>query len=187
MSDPLDNPYAPPLAQVAPAHDGDDPRSVRARHIQHEASLRAFGLLFLLGGGLMVLVGIALLYERATGDLGGPGERMEVAVPLALVTAVAALQLASGVGLRRLAPWSKVPASLAAVVSLVNIPVGTVIGVYGLYLLHTAKGRLVLSADYAAIRAQTPDMRPRTSVVTWVLLGLLVLFAVGMLVGGVSM
>lgn len=187
MPAPVDNPYAPPLAVVAPTDDGDDPRAIRARHIQHEASLRAFGLLFLLGGGAMLLVAGVLLAGLPGSDWDGRSLWADGVVPVSLIGGIAGLQLSAGVGLRRLAPWAKAPAGLAAGVSLLNIPVGTVIGGYGLYLVFSPKGRAVLSADYAAVRAQTPDMRPRTSTVTWALLGLLVVLAVGLLVVGIRM
>lgn len=181
----MDNPYQPPLADVAvatPALTGA--RKLRQQHIQHEASIRSFGLLFLLGGGVVFLGGGAGLVAGLASMGSGPAVApAELAIFVVLVL-LGGGQLAAGVAMRRLHPRSRVPGSLLAGVTLLNFPVGTLIGGYILYLLNSEKGRTILSPAYAEVRAQTADMRPRTSTAAWVFLGVLVLALLAMLLGG---
>lgn len=65
--------------------------------------------------------------------------------PLALLAAVgllsAALCLVAGVGLVRGARWGRVLGFVASIVSLATVPIGTVIGTYGLIVLLSTRER----------------------------------------------
>ncbi|RYD47808.1 MAG: hypothetical protein EOP83_27455 [Verrucomicrobiaceae bacterium] len=105
---------------------------------------------------------------------------------LGVFVVIGAAQLFAGWGLRKLRPWAKIPAAILAGISLLSIPVGTVIGGYILYLLFSAKGRMVLSPEYADIIAQTPHLRYRTPRWIWILLIVIILLFVGLIVFGTS-
>ena len=50
-----------------------------------------------------------------------------------------------------------------------------------LYLIFSAKGKMVFSDEYRAVIEQTPDIKYRTSVIVWIVLGLiLVIIAFGL-------
>ena len=154
---PMDNPYQPPLAHVAevePASDDpNDPRRVRRAHIQHEASIRSFGLLYLLGGGFGLLAGALGVVAAVGGGLGVGA--MELGI-LALLSAFGAAQAAVGVGLRRLDPRARIPGSVLAALSMVSVPLGTLLGAYALWLFNSRKGRTILSPAYAAVAGPDP-------------------------------
>ena len=57
-----------------------------------------------------------------------------------------------------------------AAASLFWIPIGTVIGLYMLYLLFSPKGSKVLSAEYRDIVLLTPDIRYRMPRWFWIMI-----------------
>ena len=164
------NPYATPKAVVADDGAGSEAEAVRKEHITHEASVKAVGILFILGGLLTLIgAGVGLLAPGAT---AGEDSAVLVAAGLA-IGALSIAYLACGWGLRTLKPWARMPAAVLAVIGLLGFPIGTLINAYILWLLLSRKGRMVLSADYAAVVEATPHIKYRTSIVVWVVLGLL--------------
>ena len=69
---------------------------------------------------------------------------------------------------------------LLVIWSLQSIPaaIGTLINGYIIWLILSKKGRLILSPEYAAIVEATSHIKYRTSIVVWILLGLIVLLVV---------
>ena len=61
-----------------------------------------------------------------------------------------------------------------SVVGLIGFPIGTLISGYILYLLWGKKGRVIFSPEYQAVIAATPHVKYKTSIVVWILLGLVV-------------
>jgi len=164
------NPYATPKAAVTDDGAGSVAEAVRKEHIAHEASVKAVGLLFILGGLLTLIgAGVGLFAPGATA-----GEDSAVLVFAGLaIGALSIAYLACGWGLRTLKPWARIPAVVLAAIGLLGFPIGTLINAYILWLLLSRKGRMVLSTDYAAIVEATPRIKYRTSVVVWIVLGLL--------------
>lgn len=183
------NPYAAPLTDSRTDQRPDTPEeAIRREHLSHEASIRAMGLLFLLGavlltlyvvaGGFMgVLALIAIAQGQANADLVGIGILVGIFVLVILITI---LQWWVGLGLRRLDHRVRTPAIALSALGLLGFPVGTLINGYFLYLLLSKKGKYILTPQYQAIRAATPHIRYRTSIVVWIFLILLiVVLAVG--------
>lgn len=173
------DPYTPPRSDVSGAAEVPDAVRIRTEHLHTERYLRAFGRLFLLGA--VVAIGSTALLARtlAAGD--------PVPAELALLAVSVGVGLAStwtGWMLATLNPRGRVPALVLSALALFSPPVGTVTGGLVLYLLMTEKGRFVLSEEYAAIRAATPEVRARTSPVVWVVLGLMALGCAGVLLLG---
>ena len=81
-----------------------------------------------------------------------------------------------------LASWVKIPVGLLGGLGLLNYPIGTVINSAILYIIFCKKGRTVLSKEYEEIIAATPDVRYKTSVVTWVFVGLLLTGIAGVII-----
>ena len=91
-------------------------------------------------------------------------------------------QFCVGYGLRRLKRWSRVPSGILSGLGLLAIPIGTLINAYILYLIFSKKGKMVFSDEYHDIIKQTPHIKYRTSIVIWVVLGvLLALMGFGLL------
>ena len=59
-------------------------------------------------------------------------------------------------------------------IGLLGFPIGTLISAYFLYLLLSEKGSYVFSDAYKQVIAQTPHMRYKTSILTWIVVILLV-------------
>ena len=102
----------------------------------------AFGAIGLLGALLLVFV-----FGGAAGIVGASGDpQASVAVPIIGVTGmalVAFLLLTSlpgviiGIGLLRLRPWARIAGIVISIVALLMIPFGTIVGVYGLWVLFS--------------------------------------------------
>ena len=92
------------------------------------------------------------------------------------------LQGYAGWGLRKFQGGARIIAIIFAVIGLIGIPIGTLISVYFLYLLCSAKGSVVFSDEYEDVIRQTPHIKYKTSIVVWIFLGLLILvFAIGII------
>jgi hypothetical protein len=176
MTTNLSNPYAPPRANLESAPCDSEAAVVRRAHLNHEASIKAVGTLYLLGAAGLIIVAIS-----------GAAWQKSLSLPLALLFAtllagLGGLQLWVGFGLRKLRPWTKIPAGIMSGLGLVSFPIGTLINGYILYLLFSKKGRMVLSEPYQEIIAATPDIKYKTSILVWILLALVVALAAFVLV-----
>ena len=147
---------------------------IRNLHIKHEASVKSVGLLYYLGGFFLLLAGAAAV----AGNLA-TGQKPESVVVGALFAVLAAGQLFAGSGLRRLRPWARIAAGVLSGIGLIGFPLGTIINGYILWLLFSQKGTTVFSPEYQEVIRQTPHIKYKTSIVVWVVLGLLVLFLFG--------
>ena len=165
------NPYQAPAANVDTLLEGEiaNAEEIRKQYINHEASIRSVGLLYYLGfiGSLVALVVYATEFNRS---------EMGVSIAIIAVFAVlAALYLWVGRGLRTLKSSIKIPATIIAALGLLSFPVGTLINGYILYLIHSAKGKMVFSEEYSKVIAATPHIKYKTPLLVWIFLGIIVL------------
>lgn len=164
------NPYAPPEAEVADISGADpEAEAIRQEHIRHESSIRSVGVLYYLGGILMLIGGIAFLGAGAIGE-----------VAVGFTIALGAVYLVLGVlsifvarDLRRFKPWARIATIVFSGIGLLGFPLGTLINGYILYLVLSQKGRRIFEPDYPDIVAATPHIKYRTSIVVWIVLGIL--------------
>jgi hypothetical protein len=160
------NPYAAPAARVADVAANPEAEATRRAHISHEASVKAVGLLYYLGGAGLLLTAVAFLFA--------PRDSLTPLV-MALVIAVLGIgQLAAGWGVRALRPWARIVGIVLSVIGLAGFPVGTIVSLYILYLLLSKKGRTIFAPDYQDVIAATPEVKYRTSIIAWIFLALLV-------------
>jgi hypothetical protein len=112
-------------------------------HVKVLGSLQiALGVMGLFGALILVFV-----FGGVTSAMGASGDPdAQIALPIvgitgmALVTCVAAMSIPSvviGVGLIRLRPWARVAGMVISILSLMMIPFGTIVGVYGLWVLFS--------------------------------------------------
>ena len=160
------NPYAAPAARVEDIPANPEAEAIRRAHINHEASIKAVGLLYYLGAVGGTLAGLVSLF-------GGAGEAESMFTGLFLV-AFGAGSLAAGWGVRALRPWGRIAGCVLSGLGLLGFPIGTVINAYILYLYLSKKGRTIFSPEYKDVIAATPHVKYRTSIVVWIFLALVV-------------
>lgn len=184
--------WTPPRAEVKDVGLSGNPDApeIRRAHLNHEASIKAIGILYYLGaiGAIVGAIGLGLLL--IAGDLPGPkADDMSagvVAVVGVLILALGALYLWLGRGMRTLKSSVRIPAGVLAGLGLLGFPVGTLINSYILYLLFSKKGTMVFSDEYKQIIADTPDIKYRTSIIVWIFLALIVAAIIFGIVAGRS-
>lgn len=174
------NPYAPPKAHVQDVSQfSSEAEEVRQEHIKHEASVRSIGILYYLGGFFVVLGAVSLMLPlMSKAESLGSGL---IIGPIYIVLGVVSVIV--GRGLRALKPWARTTSIVFAFIGLLGFPIGTLINGYILYLLLSEKGKRIFQPDYPEIVSATPHIKYRTSMVVWIVLGILVLgFAAAILI-----
>ena len=115
--------------------------------------IRIMAILHIVMGGLGVLAGVALLalFGGLAGIVGASTHNGDglVAIPILgsiggiLFVVLAALSLPGlmvGIGLLQLAPWSRIGGIVLSAFHLFNVPIGTALGIYGLWALLSPEG-----------------------------------------------
>lgn len=115
---------APPRAAAAPQGDVGGGPSTFTR----PGLITVLAVLNLLGGVLAVGASATMVFAMLASDPGGEGTTVMVAI-LAVYAVVGAVQLATGVGLLRLAPWGRAMQIGLAGLGLLGIPCGTIISI----------------------------------------------------------
>jgi hypothetical protein len=163
------NPYAAPAAPVEDVSPNAEAEAIRREHINHEASIKAVGFLYYIGGVAVTISGIVTL-----GGKDGPA----MAVVLMLVGVA---QFFAGWGVRGLTKWGRVAGCILSGLGLLAFPIGTLINAYILYLFLSKKGRTIFAPEYKDVIAATPHVKYKTSIVVWIflaLIGALILFGI---------
>jgi hypothetical protein len=168
------NPYAAPAARVEDIPANPEAEAIRRAHINHEASIKAVGFLYYLGGTVATFAGLASLFGAP--DAGG-------GVVALLLLALGVGSLFGGWGVRALKTWGRALGCVLSGIGLLGFPVGTLINGYVLYLLLSKKGRTIYAPEYKDVIAATPHVQYRTSIVVWIFLALLAaLFVAALLI-----
>ena len=171
------NPYAPTVHVSSLTEGLDDVETYRRTYLNHEASVKSIGFLYLLGAIFLVPVGVFVLIGAvgvvANAPAQGNAETLLVVVIGVFYLALGVFQGFVGYGLRRLQPWSRIAGSVLSAIGLIGFPIGTIISAYFLYLLVSKKGKVVFSPEYQSVIEQTPHIKYKVSIVVWILLGLL--------------
>jgi len=168
------NPYAAPAARVEDVPANAEAEAIRQAHISHEASVKAVGILYYLGG-----IGVTI---AAVTSLAGVREGAISVMVMLLLLALGAGYFFAGWAVRALRPWGRIVGIVLAGFGLLGFPVGTLISAYILYLFLSKKGRTIYSPEYQDVIAATPHVKYKTSILVWIFLALLVaLIAFGML------
>ena len=97
--------------------------------------------------GLMAALLLVFVFGGAAGIVGSSGDpESAIAVPIIGLTGMALVAfllitslpgLIVGIGLLRFRPWARIAGIVLSIISLMMIPFGTVIGVYGLWVLFS--------------------------------------------------
>ena len=119
--------------------------------------------------GLLLLILIVKLSVSAALSISGFWIAMTVITFVILMMIVGLLPLVLGIGFRKRAGWLKTLALALAIVSLINIPIGTALGIYTIKFLRSEAGvSLYGGKASAATDAELADaMRGAEPLMNW--------------------
>ncbi len=127
-----------------------------------ETHVKALGILQILLGALGVLLAlfIMLVFGGVAGIVGASGdEGAEIAVPIISLVGTVAVTfililavpgIVVGIGLLKFRQWARVLGIILSILLLIHFPLGTVVGVYGLWVLLTGETEKLFAAKNAA-------------------------------------
>lgn len=148
--------------------------AIREEHIKHEASLRSVGMLYYIGAFFIIIGGIRVIAGTAV-SVGSDSGNTSFMIGMVMVYLVLGVLFALiGRGFRQLRRWVRIPGGILSVLGLIQIPIGTIINSYVLYLMFSGKGNVVFSPEYQEIREAIPEVKYKTSMIVWVFLVILV-------------
>jgi len=106
-----------------------------------------------------------LIFGSALGILGVvvPREAVGVGVAIPIVGAIGTVvfciilitsipAILAGIGLLRFAPWSRILAIIVSALHLANIPLGTALGIYGLWALLSRDTHYLFESDHPPVK-----------------------------------
>ena len=126
-----------------------------------ETHVKVLGIVNIVSGvlGLCGALVLMLVFGGVMGIVGADaGEGAEVALPIIgltggllvmfiVITSLPAVII--GYGLYKIQPWSRIAGIVLSIVSLLWFPLGTILGVYGLWVLFSAEGQRVFDSPAA--------------------------------------
>ena len=129
-----------------------------------EQHVKILGVLNIVWGAMGALGGLVLLaiFGGVYGIAGvaiGHNPGAQIALPIiAIIGSVIALfllilsvpSIIAGIGLLYFKPWARIFALVISVLHLLNIPIGTALGIYGLWVLLSQEGQRCFSSNRAA-------------------------------------
>lgn len=113
-----------------------------------QTHVKVLGVVYLAFGACMLMVALFLVLAvgGAAGIVGATAERQDAAIAIPILgiagTALAAFlsafalpSLITGYGLLNFKPWARIVGVVLSAISLIHIPIGTLVGAYGLWVL----------------------------------------------------
>ena len=106
--------------------------------------------------GLCVALFLTLALGTATGIVGAAADPHDAAIAIPIIglagTALVVFLLLTalpgliaGIGLLRFRPWARILGIVVALLNLIHVPFGTVIGIYGLWVLFNKETEVLFS------------------------------------------
>ncbi len=178
-----DNPYQAPTAsvenRVVHRVDLSEAEALREEYLSHEAAVRSVGMLYYV---IVILTSISVVVVAAGLIISDNMQNIvEVLSIVAVVGLIALLQYWIGNGLRTFNRSARNVGGVFAALGLLQFPLGTALNAYILYLLFSAKGKMVFSEEYKAAIEATPHIKTKTSALVWVLVAIFILSIAAML------
>jgi hypothetical protein len=115
--------------------------------------VKILGILHIVFGSLGILLGLGMLalFGGIAGIVGMNASSEEAAVAIPILGGIAGLIFAfamllsipgiiAGVGLLSYKPWARILAIIISILNLINFPIGTVLGFYGIWVLFSREG-----------------------------------------------
>jgi hypothetical protein len=114
--------------------------------------IKVLGIMFIIRGVLSILLGTAVALLILIGGLFATDTRLMavLAVVILIVGSIAAvtgiLEIAGGWGLLLVKKWSRLLVIIMSIINLIDIPFGTALGIYGLWVLLKPEAEQILTA-----------------------------------------
>ncbi|HTQ54291.1 MAG TPA: hypothetical protein VMI94_07505 [Bryobacteraceae bacterium] len=118
-----------------------------------ESHIKALGFLHIAFGslGLLAAVGLLVLFGGIAGLVGATTDAADshISVPILggigaflffFLAAISLPGLIAGIGLLQFQPWARILTIVLSVLDLIHVPLGTALGVYGLWVLLSQDG-----------------------------------------------
>jgi hypothetical protein len=113
-----------------------------------EQHVKILGVLHIVFGsvGILIALGMLLLFGGIAGIIGATDHSNELNISIPLLGSVGALiffvllaislpGLIAGIGLLQFRSWARILTIVISVLDLIHVPVGTALGIYGLWVL----------------------------------------------------
>lgn len=125
--------------------------------------VKALGILHIIMSGLGVLTAVVLLsiFGGLAGIAGIAGEGEDrIAIPILgaigsfvfiLILVLSLPGLIAGFGLLKFRPWARTLTIILSIFELISVPVGTILGIYGLWVLLSRETEPLFAARPAGI------------------------------------
>lgn len=114
--------------------------------MQTHVKVVAVGFIVVSALGVLAALALMLVFGGTAGIVGASAEETEAAVALPVIgltgtvltlflLAVSLPGLITGFGLLARKPWARILGIVLCAINLINIPIGTILGAYGLWVL----------------------------------------------------
>lgn len=170
------NPYTAPLTgpETFDPFQQDD-RQIRQQFIDCEANIRTIAGVLLFGGVILIVCGVTSLYFFAAS-----GFNPALGSVCVVVTMLGFIQFTVGLRVQFFLPRARINAIIFCVLWLLFFPVGTIFGGVCLWYLVRPAAAYVFTEEYSGVIRRTPQIRFRTSAVSWGILVVLLLSVLGL-------
>src|SRR5688500_13454012 len=129
--------------------------------MQTHVKVVAVGFIVLSALGVLAALMMMLVFGGAAGIVGAAAEAPEaaIAIPIIGITgtfltiflfAISLPGLITGFGLLSWKPWARILAIVLCAVNLINIPFGTLLGIYGLWVLLNKDTERLFETQFVA-------------------------------------
>jgi hypothetical protein len=130
--------------------------------MQTHVKVVAVGFIVLSALGVLAALMMILIFGGAAGIVGAAAEDPEAAIALPIIGmtgtlltvflfAVSLPGLITGFGLLSWKPWARILAIVLCAINLINIPFGTLLGIYGLWVLLNKDTERLFEAPVAPV------------------------------------
>jgi hypothetical protein len=127
--------------------------------------VKVLGVLFIVVGALGVLAAamLGLIFGTATTVVGLNAEAKDAAIALPIIglagttlviflLALSIPGIVTGIGLLRLSPWARIVGIVLCAINLIHIPFGTILGIYGLWVLFNKETEQIFATQHSVSR-----------------------------------
>ena len=108
-------------------------------------------IILLVFGGIMGILGVSTTHDAGAG-MAIPILGLIGAVVILILVVTSVPSIIAGIGLLRLYPWARILGIVLSVLHLFNIPIGTALGIYGLWVLLSDQTLRVFTASEKPVR-----------------------------------